>query len=132
MFPIAHQKQPCELSCGATCLAMILGQDVKELINELPFVLPYADEVIYGQLVKNNFLPVKIDGMMNANLEKESIYLISTFGIKGGPHMVVGKMGSNGSELTVFDPCENKEIIVNWLNMLTVDKIFDCSSGAAL
>ena len=108
-----HQTQPTWNSCTSTCLAIITGQPVQDVIDE------FHDAFHSREMFEDDYLEskgIKFEyGKRNQLIDGEGIYLLTvpSLNIEGGAHSIVYHIykeeGSEGYFHVLYDPAEGRE-----------------------
>ena len=104
-----HQKQPTDKTCTATCIAMILGIDVKTVIEE--FQEGYHDDTLRpdGYLKKKNTeLRIRC-GYSYEEIRFGTVYIlvVPSLHIEATMHSVL--VDTRQCEITVLDPNQGRK-----------------------
>lgn len=106
---IAHQMQPCPVSCVATSIAMVAGLPAQDVIDK--FHLEYREgDLSIGDMLRHLDIPFKdFRSSDRTSLDRDDVYLCSvpSLNIRGGMHQLVVEL--NDGEWCVQDPNMNRE-----------------------
>ncbi len=100
-------QQPTPVTCAHTCLAMVTGESVHDLIERFGNCgISFAEQATV--LVEHGIFPVKTTGD-NHQFSEAGVYLVSTpsLNLPGRLHMVVVEANSDG--YVVHDPNTGRE-----------------------
>lgn len=104
-FMIHHQMQPCPVSCVSTCIAMLTGKPVAEIIER--FHANYREgDLSIGDMLRELNLDFKdFRSAERQSIDRDAIYLCSvpSLNIQGGMHEIVVEMANDG-DWVVHDP----------------------------
>lgn len=108
-FPrIKHQSQPTSNTCVTTCLAMLAGKPVSELIAQ-GFHHSYAvGDASYRKLFEKLGLKFKSfdTAERNSMMLDGGVYLVGvpSLNIQGGMHEILVEISADGGGWTILDP----------------------------
>lgn len=107
-FMIEHQMQPCPISCVTTCMAMIVGCPVSDLMGMHEEY--HATNLSIRQILDRLGIPFRsFDSADRQSLGDEGVFLASvpSLNIQGGMHQVIVEMLDDG-DWRVCDPNQGR------------------------
>lgn len=104
-FMIQHQTQPCPVSCVSTCLAMVAGKPVDQIVER--FHAAYREtELSLGDMLREleiGFTDYRSSERQSINTDGVYLCGVPSLNIRGGMHEIVIEMADDG-EWTILDP----------------------------
>ena len=136
---VKHKFAPRKDTCMAACIAMATGRDINELMQELEWIgvgFPMMPIDFCAALVRNNVLPVKIDGILKAGIEPNTLHIVVTI-VNGSLHSSVLVMDWDIMKTRVYDPNDMEEVQYPFneenptlpFTIVSAIALYDCSIG---
>ena len=109
---IKQQVQPTPITCVSTCMSMILGVPVEEVINEFHEKYYTECSITCAKYLQSKGLTVErmYADFSPKNIDYNTVYglIVPSLNIEGGTHMVLMEVDSEGN-WCIYDPNYKKE-----------------------
>lgn len=109
---LAHQTQPCPVSCVVTCVAIITGWPV-EAVKKRFHVRYRETDLTLGGIFRELNIPFTnfqtADSPSIGDLDGVILVGVPSLNIQGGMHQIVINMYQESMEWSVYDPNEGME-----------------------